>query len=230
VSGFELTPAAVDVEAGALNRKGYELYWDNGYFHRWPVGTEGDLDRDLHCFLPFSRRAVLKPLRGLYLKPKSFEIGEVLNCLACLIEVRHTENDGLVLPCAAFSGSRNYEPTQDGHYRGKRLGILFQIEAGLLKAFPNLVARHTVGILHQQIMDGFRQRRKFSFRVCHFAQKTLTVGLFRHEPCQGSEKDPEFSDSSVKSLSIRHGLLELCTGILDELVCLHRHNGAYYHG
>jgi hypothetical protein len=72
VSASGLSPAAVDLEAGVLIVKDCGLDWNNGYFHRWTVGTEGDLDRDLHCFPPFPCRAVLKPLRGSYLNPKSF--------------------------------------------------------------------------------------------------------------------------------------------------------------
>ena len=65
---FGLAPTPVQAEAGVLIVEGYLARWINGYYHRGTVDSEGDLNRDLHCVPPFSRRAVLKPLRGSYLK------------------------------------------------------------------------------------------------------------------------------------------------------------------
>jgi hypothetical protein len=68
---FGLAPAPVSLGAGALSVRDYGLRWHNGYFHRWTVYSEADIDCDLHSIPPFSRRAVLRALRGSYLTPKS---------------------------------------------------------------------------------------------------------------------------------------------------------------
>jgi hypothetical protein len=77
---FGLVPASAETEAGTLSVKGYLARWVNGYYHRWTVGSEGDLNRDLHCIPPFSCRSVLIALSGSYLQLKS------LPQLVCLLK------------------------------------------------------------------------------------------------------------------------------------------------
>jgi len=60
---FGLAPPTVAAGSGALIKRD-GLRWNNGYFHRWTVGSEADGNHDLHCVLPFSHRAVLVTLRG----------------------------------------------------------------------------------------------------------------------------------------------------------------------
>lgn len=65
---FGLAPQPVSAGSGALNVEGYLARWLNGNYHRGTVGSEGDLNRDLHCIPPFSCRSVLQALSGSYLK------------------------------------------------------------------------------------------------------------------------------------------------------------------
>ena len=55
---FGLAPQPVSPGSGALTVKVYPLGWNDVHFHRWTVGTESYRNHDLHCFPPFSRRAV----------------------------------------------------------------------------------------------------------------------------------------------------------------------------
>ena len=66
---FGLAPPTVTAGSGALMVKGYPLGWNNGYFHRWSVGSEANHNHDLHCVPPFYR-AVLRTLRGFIFDPK----------------------------------------------------------------------------------------------------------------------------------------------------------------
>ncbi len=70
---FGLAPTPAETEAGAhyVRVLVYPLGWINGYYHRGTVGSEADLNRDLHCVPPFSCRSVLQALSGSYLKSKS---------------------------------------------------------------------------------------------------------------------------------------------------------------
>jgi hypothetical protein len=219
-SGVRLTPRSglapqpVSAGSGALIVKVYPLGWTNGYFHRWPVGSEAYGYNDLHCFPPFYR-AVFSALRELYLTPKS-------------LPTHQPENYSPFLSSFLFKFFRN-ESLCSRHNRAQRLRVFLDVEARLLKLFAYFGGIHPILRLAHDFQDCLGQGAGFPLCGLNFLQNVLSVAL-GNQSRQTAQCSAEFSDAIVKRITLLDRLAKVNQRLLDNLVVVHAHNGVYYHG
>jgi len=215
---FGLAPQPVCAGSGALSVKGYPLGWNNGYFHRWTVSSETNHNHDFHCVPPFSRRSLVPPAGGSYLKPKSFSLFFLLapttkpNCVYGRSFQIHV--------CLQFSGL-HHAPKCRGNGR-KRIGLVCtEIKPGLHKRVPNSAKRKAgISLLLEHLPDRISQR-------CG-ARRSLTDGLvnllfqlfpfrIRHHIESGVHELPQLHQFNINFLAVCVQIAESLKRVPDKL-------------
>jgi len=179
-SGVRLTPRSglapqpVQAGSGALIVKGYPLGWYNGYFHRWTVSSEANLNHYFHCVPPFSLRSVFSALGGLYLHQKSLSLPSVVN-----ISVLQNLRFHLVGLCQTL---------QDRVNGGKGIGISTHVVAIRDEQVANRDSVSPMGrILSQNISYRVRKTGTLGDHLFQFLQSFGAFG-FRQEICIGRDQ------------------------------------------
>ena len=200
-SASELAPQPVQAGSGALNVKGYGLWWNNGNFHRGTLSSEADDNHNFHCFAPFSCRSALQPSGGSYLCPKSSELAWHPKLKGGVSGIRPPLPSLSPLLYRFFNVSLLGKPIQNSVDCRQRVAVFRKTAAQLIEFIPHVAGRKRPVRRCHDLPHVVRQSRIYQLThpgVCVIREIALGSLMFRDEDDQrihfpAKNKNPFFN-------------------------------------